>query len=323
MSQQAPILLLTAPGVQSEAELQYAALWAAVLTKPLLSHALSTAITTALEGPPSSAGPGLAPVSTDAPGAPGSLRILLAEDNAINQRFASCLLEKRGHAVVVVNNGKDVLTALAQQPFDLVLMDVQMPEMDGLETTAAIRAREQEQGGHMPIIAMTAHAMEGDRARCLHAGMDGYLTKPVRPHELFAAMTSLTPAGMAVGQRQLEMPPARDVFDQAALLARIEGDEALLQELVGLFLEDTPQRLDHLRMALASNDLQALARAAHTLKGSVGNMCAPRAFEVARHLERCAHTGDALRATDALTDFEMEMAHLQTVLSALITAHVP
>jgi CheY-like chemotaxis protein len=213
--------------------------------------------------------------------------------------------------------------ALAQQPFDLVLMDVQMPEMDGLEATAAIRAQEQRQGGHVPIVAMTAHAMEGDRERCLQVGMDGYLTKPVRPQELFETLASLRLQSVAVDKGRPEVPAASDVFDYVALLSRIEGDETLLHELVGLFLEDTPQRLDHLRAAFANHDLPALERAAHTLKGSVGNLCAPRAFEAAKRLERCVQMGDMRRVSDALTDFDLEMAHLQTVLSARLETHVP
>jgi CheY-like chemotaxis protein len=117
-----------------------------------------------------------------------SLRILLAEDNVVNQRLVVGLLEKRGHTVVVASTGLEVLTTLAQQPVDLALIDVQMPEMDGLEATAAIRAQERQRGGHLPIIALTAHAMKGDQERCLAGGMDDYVSKPIRVQELFAAM---------------------------------------------------------------------------------------------------------------------------------------
>jgi len=113
-----------------------------------------------------------------------SLRILLAEDNLVNQRLATRLLEKRGHHVVVAANGREALAALEKDIFDLVLMDMQMPEMDGFEATAAIRQKEKTDGGHLPIVALTAHAMKGDREKCLAAGMDGYLTKPLRPQEL-------------------------------------------------------------------------------------------------------------------------------------------
>jgi CheY-like chemotaxis protein len=117
-----------------------------------------------------------------------SLRILLAEDSPVNQRLASALLTKRGHHVAIAGNGREAIDLLERQPFDVVLMDVQMPEVDGLEATRAIRAREQGRGGHVPIVAMTAHAMPGDREKCLEAGMDRYLTKPIQPALLHAAI---------------------------------------------------------------------------------------------------------------------------------------
>ncbi len=123
------------------------------------------------------------------------LRILLAEDNRVNQTLAARLLQKRGHAVTIVEDGKAALAALEAGSFDLVLMDVQMPEMDGLEATAAIRGMERSAGGHIPIIAMTAHALVGDQERCLAAGMDGYISKPIRTSQLFATIESLVPVG--------------------------------------------------------------------------------------------------------------------------------
>ena len=120
-----------------------------------------------------------------------SLHILLAEDSLVNQKLAVALLEGQGHTVTVVNNGKEAVAATAAQKFDLVLMDVQMPEMDGLEATEQIRAREQQTGTHLPIIAMTAHALKGDRERCLAAGMDDYVAKPIRAEELFQAIDAI------------------------------------------------------------------------------------------------------------------------------------
>ncbi len=122
------------------------------------------------------------------------LRVLLAEDGLVNQRVAAGLLQRRGHTVVVANNGREAVEALQKEPFDLVLMDVQMPEMDGLEATALIRERERATGGHVPIIATTADAMEGDRQRCLDAGMDAYLSKPIRADALYAAVEAILPA---------------------------------------------------------------------------------------------------------------------------------
>jgi CheY-like chemotaxis protein len=122
---------------------------------------------------------------------PGSsLRILLAEDNLVNQRLATRLLEKRGHFVVLAANGREAVTAFEKESFDLVLMDLQMPEMDGFEATAAIRAKEKSTGKHLPIVALTAHAMKGDREKCLASGMDGYLTEPIRPQELDEVLES-------------------------------------------------------------------------------------------------------------------------------------
>jgi two-component system sensor histidine kinase/response regulator len=128
------------------------------------------------------------------------LKILLAEDNHVNQKVAVGMLEKRGHSVTVAENGKEAVAAFIRQgerPFDVILMDVQMPEMDGFEATALIRAEEKETGGHVPIIALTAIAMKGDREKCLEAGMDGYVAKPLRAEELFSAMGKLLAARTA------------------------------------------------------------------------------------------------------------------------------
>ena len=119
------------------------------------------------------------------------LRILLAEDNVVNQRLAVKVLNKRGYCVVVAGNGKEAVAAFEQEPFDAILMDVQMPEMDGFEATGVIREKEKETGSHIPIIAMTAHAMKGDRERCLEAGMDEYVSKPIRPQIVVDAIESV------------------------------------------------------------------------------------------------------------------------------------
>ncbi len=179
------------------------------------------------------------------------LRLLLAEDNAVNQRLAVSLLEKRGHQVVVAGNGREALAALDGTPFDAVLMDVQMPEMDGFEATAVIRAREEATGAHLPIIAMTAHALKGDRERCLEAGMDGYVTKPLRPQELFRVLEGLAPATDEAEATPPPRPTALDdAFDLAAALDRMDGDVELLKELAGLFLDDCPGRMAEIRQAI-------------------------------------------------------------------------
>jgi two-component system, sensor histidine kinase and response regulator len=139
----------------------------------------------------------------------------LAEDNMVNQRLVTRLLEKQGHRVVVVNNGHEALAALERDGFDLVLMDVQMPELDGFEATARIRAREQDTGRHIPIIAMTAHALKGDRERCLAAGMDSYLSKPIQPPELLAVIESLTAVPVVAELNGPSSSLGGEVFDQA------------------------------------------------------------------------------------------------------------
>ena len=175
------------------------------------------------------------------------LRILLAEDNPVNQRVALHILQKAGHSVVVVGNGRLALEMTGSEAFDLVLMDVQMPEMDGLEATAAIRSCEAQTGGHLPIIAMTAHAMKGDRERCLEAGMDGYVSKPVQPAELLRVIKSHQPESQAI-IHPAPVSQAADagghvglaVFDRQSALDRVDGDETILSEVIGLFLSDVP-----------------------------------------------------------------------------------
>jgi PAS domain S-box-containing protein len=203
------------------------------------------------------------------------LKVLLAEDNVVNQRVAVGLLSKRGHEVTVAGNGREALAALETGRFDVVLMDVQMPEMGGLEAAVAIRERERQQGGHVPIVAMTAHAMAGDRERCLAAGMDGYLAKPIDPLALFAAI-----------EKGTAMPDSLpSPVDRAALLARLGGDEDLMRDVARLFLEDCQERLEAIKSAIDQRDADRLRREAHTLKGAAANLSADELTEAARVLE--------------------------------------
>ena len=216
------------------------------------------------------------------------LNVLLAEDNVVNQRVAVGLLSKRGHEVTVAGNGREALAALDTGRFDVVLMDVQMPEMGGLEAAAAIRERERHRGGHIPIVAMTAHAMAGDRERCLAAGMDGYLAKPIDPLALIAAIEK----GTAMSE-SLPSP-----VDRAALLARLGGDEALMRDVARLFLEDCQDRLAAIKSAIDQRDADRLRMEAHTLKGSAANLSADELSEAARVLESMG-AAKVLEGTDA------------------------
>jgi signal transduction histidine kinase/CheY-like chemotaxis protein len=229
------------------------------------------------------------------------LKILLAEDNAINQVVASKLLKTRGHEVAVANTGQEVLAALQTRKFDLILMDVQMPEMDGLEATAKIRESEKGSGKRIPIVAMTAHAMKGDREHCLGVGMDDYISKPIEIAQLervlahFRFVRDGTPTAAAVTKGSAE--PS---FDRAATLAQLGGDEELLAEIASMFLADAPRKLDAMRESIARGGALALNRQAHALKGSAGYLGAGAISSMAAKLEAIGKSGDLTQADEAL-----------------------
>ena len=245
------------------------------------------------------------------------LRVLLAEDNPVNQLVATRIFEKLGHQVTVVSNGREALAAVQSGNFDLVAMDVQMPGMDGLDATSAIRAWEKTTGTHIPIIAMTAHAMKGDRERCLAAGMDAYTSKPIRIRELEQAIAELinSPSSAKVPVSKAEQTDG--VIDHAALVAGVDGNRRLLREIVRLFLADCPQRLAEIKDAIRRGDAVGLGRAAHTLKGSVGNFAAKNAFAAAQRLETMGRDGDLDTASDACVTLESELALLTEELRKL------
>ena len=227
------------------------------------------------------------------------LKILLAEDSLVNQQLAVALLSGEGHEVVVANNGREAVAAVETGAFDMVLMDVQMPEMDGLEATAIIRRNEAAGGGRrLPIIAMTAHALAGDRERCIDAGMDGYTSKPINADELFAAIKDL-----AAGQSEPSPPAASvdgDPVDWDAALKVVRGDQRLLTMIVATALGEIPELLAAVRGAVTGGDPQALRRAAHTIKGSVRYFGANRMTELAARLEGLAEKENFHAARETL-----------------------
>jgi len=271
------------------------------------------------------------------------LRVLLAEDNPVNQLLATRLLEKQGHAVVVANNGREALEALrirSQEPgartpgFDLVLMDVQMPELGGLEATAAIRARERETGGHVPIIALTAHAMKGDKERCLEAGMDAYVSKPIQARELVEAMEAVLPAPAPNSAVALEPVaehvveavaepapgPAESglvVLDRKALLKFVDGDPELLQELVQVFLRERAGMMTRVETAISAGDAKKVQQAAHALKGALGTFGAREAFEAALKLEIMGRAGNLTGVEEAWTALQRAVARFEPALREL------
>jgi len=246
------------------------------------------------------------------------LQVLVAEDNQVNQLVATRIFEKLGHQVTVVNNGREALAAVHAGKFDLIAMDVQMPEMDGLDATRAIRAVERAAGTHIPIIAMTAHAMKGDRERCLAAGMDGYTSKPIRIRDLEQAIAQLISPINSASVSVPEAEQADGVIDHAALLAGVDGDRRLLRELIHLFLADCPQGLAKIKDAIRCGDAGALGRAAHTLKGSVGNFARKSAFAAAQRLEIMGRDGNLDNAGEVFRTLESELARLTEELRKLI-----
>jgi two-component system sensor histidine kinase/response regulator len=258
---------------------------AAYVTKPITPSDLLQAIHGALERPGAdiftAPGQGMA-------GCAHSLRVLLAEDNPVNQRVAVGLLGRRGHTVVVAKNGREAISALEHETFDVVLMDVQMPEVGGFEATLAIRAREREKGGHVRIVAMTAHAMQGDREQCLAAGMDDYLAKPAESRALFAVIES---DSSTVIVQPCPVMPSTSFFDLADLERSMDGDQTLVREMVKIFLDDCPLQMAAIKAAVDARDAAQIRTTAHALKGSAGYLRATLVFEAARKLEAIGREG--------------------------------
>ena len=244
-----------------------------------------------------------------------SFRVLLAEDNAINQMLATRVLEKLGHAVTVVGNGREALRRVQAGGFDLVVMDVQMPEMDGLEATAAIREWERTAGGHIPILAMTAHVMQGDRDRCFAAGMDAYVPKPIRTAELSEAITQITQESDA--PRTALAPAVEDdnpTFDLTAVLENINGDRQLLAKLCRLFLRNSPGQVDQIAESVKNKNGEQLRFTAHALKGSIGVFGARDAFSAAQRLEEIGKNADFREASAAFTELQRGVTQLSKEL---------
>jgi len=330
------------------------------VTKPIKHSDLYDAIIAALAPETDVAERGAAEIRFE-PVAPHMRRlILLAEDNPVNQRVAVGLLGRRGHQVVVVGNGRLALEALAQRRYDLLLMDMQMPELDGLSTVAEIRRREQASGRRLPVVAMTAHVMKGDRERCLAAGFDNYIDKPIRSAPLYAMVEGLlldglaclsdgalsdgalsdhalsddarqprngasrpaATAGAAAGSTSdgakaagaTSAGPGR--VDWSSALEGVRGDEALLCEISGIFLEEESSLREQLRAALAKRDAERLRIAAHTVKGALMSFGARGAVAAAQRLELMGACQSLDHAAGALAELEQELSHVHAELRA-------
>jgi signal transduction histidine kinase/CheY-like chemotaxis protein/HPt (histidine-containing phosphotransfer) domain-containing protein len=252
------------------------------------------------------------------------LHILLAEDNAINQQVARRTLEKMGHSVVVANNGREALSLLSSQPFELVFMDIQMPELDGISATMRVREMERLADAHMPIIAMTAHAMKGDRERCIEAGMDGYVSKPISASQLRTAITLALPAWSESEMIEDSTVPGSGpgyniatVWDASETREKLGGDEQLFQDVLRIFLEESDRHLAKLRLAIAEGQADLIEKTAHSLKGELGYMGAPELLQKARNLEEMGCKGDLEKAAELFAALESDLAALVAAVRSL------
>jgi signal transduction histidine kinase/DNA-binding response OmpR family regulator len=275
------------------------------LTKPITQSDLWEAIMTALRIPLQDATPAPTATQNVAHTRQHPLRILLAEDNAVNQTLVVRMLEKQGHVVQVVGTGQEALAALAQQSFDLVLMDVQMPEMDGIEATAMIRAQERATGTHLPIIALTAHAMKGDQEKCFAAGVDAYLSKPMKVDDLYATIDRLL-----LSTTDEHLPADEAPIDLSAALDIVEGDKTLWADLMAVFLEDCPAQVAALREAIDRGETHHIERLSHGLKGSLAAIGATTARTLAYALETRGRAAQLEGISTVLDRLERELARI-------------
>lgn len=292
----------------------------AYLAKPVKKADLWQAITLALSTPPAAGKPEDLITQHSLREGRRTLRVLVVDDSPVNLKLAVRLLERRGHTTATAGNGREAIRAVESDEFDVILMDVQMPEMDGIEATAAIRHLENATGAHTPIIAMTACTMEGDRERSLGAGMDGYISKPIHPGEMLEAVENIAQTMTSPGRHHIrawEDHPGYEFMNWDAAVEQLEGDVGLLSEIAEMFLEESPGLLSKIQEAAAQGDSAALERAAHTLKGSLGNFGAQPAFDAAQRLEHMGRDGDMSGAGAACATLETEIERLKPALIAL------
>jgi two-component system sensor histidine kinase/response regulator len=314
----ATIMMLTSGGQRGDAARCGELGIAAYLLKPVRQSELREAIARVLGTKEQGAMPMITRYSMEADAETSkSLQILLAEDNQVNQKLAMRLLEKRGHHVTVASHGREALSAMEKKYFDLVLMDVQMPEMDGLEATRLLREREKSSGQHQVVVAMTALVMKGDRERCMAAGMDGYLSKPIRQQELDDVLdTYLAPDYPNLFPSKPDDLPETSVCVEE-LFERIDGDRSFLSELLVIFLGDYPGQIQSAREAIAKNNAAELQRVGHALKGALGNLAAPIASGIAGELESMGQSGNISLAGARVDELDEELKRVIETLEEM------
>jgi CheY-like chemotaxis protein/HPt (histidine-containing phosphotransfer) domain-containing protein len=310
------LVLLTSIGNRGDAKKMQEIGFAAYLTKPIKDSQLRDCLALAVSKKHSESKTQPMPIVTRhsvSEDRKRRMRILLAEDNMINQELALGILEKVGYRADAVANGKEVLSAFGKGSYDLILMDVQMPEMDGFEATAAIRRKEREGGKHIPIIAMTAHAMKGDRERCLEAGMDDYLTKPIQPRSLTEVIGRWVDKQDSVKPEVPSVEPVKEeeVFDKTGFLERLGGDESLFRKLLSMFFNDAPIQIERIQQHLKDEDLAGMRLRAHSLNGATANLGANALQKAASEIEAAAKNGDLDRARELVPNLQKEFERLK------------
>jgi two-component system sensor histidine kinase/response regulator len=257
------------------------------------------------------------------------LRILLAEDNLINRAVATGILGKQGHTLLHAGNGREAVSIMKKENVDLIFMDIQMPEMDGFEATRRIRELERQSGRHTPIAAMTAHAMAGDRERCLAAGMDDYISKPLKREdvrrvlETISSFSTDSKSRTATGEDKNEATELQGVvYSREELLDHLEGDEELLQKLIELFNENTPKILEAIRDALTQRDPAGLERAAHKLLSSLGPFRAKAAHDLALRLEEQGRLKDLTEVEERFANLEREIDKVYDALGEFAAVYI-
>jgi signal transduction histidine kinase/DNA-binding response OmpR family regulator len=315
-----PVIMLTSSTRPEELQRCRELGASARLMKPVKQSELFKAVVKALGAGAAETQPQAA-VAPRAPVKLPSLRVLLVEDSHVNQKLVIALMGKHGHEVSVVENGKRAIETLQSQRFDIVLMDVEMPEMDGLEATAIIRRQEQQAGVHVPILAMTAHAMKGDRERCLDAGMDDYVSKPVHADQLFDKIAQVLGIDRdAAGDTQPAAAEASDV-DWNVALAAVEGNRELLQRVVETALREMPGHVAEMRRALSQRDPTTLGKAAYRLKGTLRYFGNTRAYAHAQSLEKLAQDGKSGDAERIVGSLVHELDRLQPRLAEFLQSN--
>ncbi|MEJ2634324.1 MAG: PAS domain S-box protein [Calditrichia bacterium] len=321
-----PVVMLTSAGLRGDAAKSRELGLAAYLTKPVKQSGLFDTILTVMGDAENAERQRRLITKHTLREGKHKLNILLAEDNPVNQVVSMRMLQKMGHEVKVANNGREVLAQLDEpknkKPFDLILMDIQMPEMDGFEATSRIREKEKEDGSHLNIVALTAHAMKEDQQRCLNAGMDDYLSKPIKADELRKVLESLVLKETKTEDNQQQKEEKLEkvlVVDKQELIDRMEGDWELLGELVEMFNDSYQQMIDDIGKAIREGDIELLERSAHSLKGAMGNFSGKQAFETAHELELMGRKKEAENAASVFERLKAQVDEVNAELQRIVT----